>query len=48
MEKVNNTVAKETVNTKANDSMEPIKTNISVKHGGMKLSSKKKEENSYY
>jgi len=48
VEKVNTTVSKETVNTNVNDSMEPIKTNISVKHGGMKLSSKKKEENSYY
>ena len=48
VERVNTTVSNETLTSNANDSMEPIKTNISAKHGGMKLTTKKKEENRYY
>ncbi len=48
VEKVNNTASKEIVNTSINDSLEPIKENTSVKKGGMKLKSKKKDENAYY
>jgi hypothetical protein len=47
-DKINTTVSNQTINTDLNETIEPLKTNTSVKHGGMKLTSKKKDENRYY
>jgi hypothetical protein len=48
VEKINTSTSVDTNNSNLDETTEPIKPSVSSKHGGMKLGSKKKDENRYY
>lgn len=48
VEKINTSTSVDTNNSNLDETIEPIKPSASRKNGGMKLGSKKKDENRYY